>query len=97
MECEYSHVVLLLSISQYEKTPVKVQQGLVLTNSHVYPELEDSEDSPMWAFIHSCCCDVVSETSRDDNIYIYTHIVLYIYIYINIIPRIGYDTITQSS
>ena len=53
---------LEVSISQFEKTPVKVH-GLLLANSHVFTEFEDSEDSPKWAFLHLCCYDVGSGTS----------------------------------
>ena len=38
-----------VSISQFEKTTVKVLQGLVLANCHVCTELEDSEESPKGA------------------------------------------------
>ena len=41
-----------VSISQFEKTPVKMLQGFVLANSHVFTELEDCEESPKGAFIH---------------------------------------------
>ena len=63
-------------ISHFEKTSVKVLQGLALANSLVLTEFEDSEESPRGAFLHWCCCDVGSETSRDDYIYIHIDIPL---------------------
>ena len=39
----------LISISQFEKTPVKVLQGLVPANCHVFAVFEDSEYSPKFA------------------------------------------------
>ena len=40
--------------------------GLVLVNSHVVSELEDSEESQKVDFIHRWCCDLGSGTSRND-------------------------------
>ena len=37
---------------KFKKTPVKVLQGLVQANSHVFTELEDSEESPKGAYLH---------------------------------------------
>ena len=75
MECEYCQAVLPLlgHHSKFEKTPVKVLLGMVLANSHIFTEFEDSEDSPKWAFLHSCCCDIASGTSRDAYVYIHTY------------------------
>ena len=54
MKCEYCQAVLLfgVTISLFEKTPVKVLQGLVLANSHVFTEFEDSDESLSGAFLH---------------------------------------------
>ena len=41
-----------VSTSQFEKTPVKVLLGLVLSNSHVFTEFDDGEESPKRAFLH---------------------------------------------
>ena len=46
-----------VSISLFEKTPVKVLQKLVLSNYHVFTEFDDSEEYPKGAFPHRCCCD----------------------------------------
>ena len=43
---------LEISISKFEKTPVKVLQGLVLANSHVFTEFDGSEESPKVAFLY---------------------------------------------
>ena len=80
MGCRYCHAVLLfgglhLPMRRHlsKKTPVKMLQGLVLANSHVFSDLEDSEESPKGGFLHCCCCDVGSGISGDDYIYIYTY------------------------
>ena len=43
---------LEVSISQFEKTPAKVLQGLLQANSNVFTELDASEESPKVAFLH---------------------------------------------
>ena len=51
---EYCQAILLLVglHFQFEKTHVKLLQGLVLANSYVYTEFEDREESTKGAFIH---------------------------------------------
>ena len=75
---------LVFSVSTYEKTPVKVLQGLVLANSHVFTEFNDSEESPKEAFLHSCCCDdaAVMWSLELLRMAMYMYIYIYIYIYL---------------
>ena len=53
MECRYCQSVLsLIDLHfEFEKTPAKALQRMVLDNSHVFIEIEDSEESPMGPFI----------------------------------------------
>ena len=39
-------MLLVGAISKFEKTPVKMLQGLVQANSHVFTEFEDYDQSP---------------------------------------------------
>ena len=44
----------MVPISQFGDITVNVLQGLVLANSHVFTEFEDSEESPMLDFLYLC-------------------------------------------
>ena len=50
---EYSQkfCYLEVTIPQFEKTPIRVLQGLVLANSHVFTEFVDSEESSKGDFL----------------------------------------------
>ena len=52
MNTVWQFCYLEVSIFEFEKKPVKVLKGLVLANSHVLNEFDDSEESPMGAFLH---------------------------------------------
>ena len=82
LECEYRQAVLLLVGLHLTVREDTCQSAAGVGPGQLSSFLEDSEDSPKWAFLHWCCCDGGSETSGDDCVYTYIfRIYIYVYIY----------------